>query len=651
IVRNITVARTNGISLSAYARHGCRSVIALPLFVGTAIHGALTIGAEGANTFDESEIGLLVDFANDLAYGTRSLRHAEERHRMMEELRHNLVNQEIVATILRNSLRSGSLTEFLKETLAVVLTTRHPGLLPKGAIFLVEGDSLVLKAYRDLDSDVVTACSQVPMGRCLCGLAARSGELVHAHTVDSRHEYTFPGHADHGHYCVPIRGDAEVLGVLNLYVPAGHLRNAVDDRFVTTIADTLAGVIRRRRAEQALSRARDDLEAQVEARTRELRREIEERQATDKALRRSERNYRTVVDTASEGFWMIDASTRIVDVNDALCRMLNYQREEMVGRSPLDFADGESRDILEEQLISSLWEGRRRFEAVLRAKDGRILFAEFHSTLFENAAGTVSGQFAFVSDITIRKNAEAELHRATEQTEAASRAKSEFLASMSHELRTPLNAIIGFSDAIINEVFGPLDNSRYSGYVDDIHRSGIHLLDLINDILDVAKVEAGKMELHDEVLDVSETVTACLRLVRTRAEEAGVRLHNALPATLPHLFADERRFKQILLNLLTNAVKFSPNGQVTVRGTIDDGGAMAIMVADTGIGMGPDDLRTVLEPFRQVDSKLTRKEGTGLGLPLTKGLVDAHGGVFEIESQLNVGTVITVRFPAWRVRF
>ncbi|MFN3075322.1 MAG: PAS-domain containing protein [Alphaproteobacteria bacterium] len=640
-------------SLSVLARLGFRSVVALPLHEGTAVLGALTLCAEEPGALAEAEVGLLVDFANDLAYGLRALRHAAERLRALEELRDNLISQEIVATILRGSLRAVSLTEILADTLALVVSSRRQGLLPKGAIFLAEGDHLVMKAHYRLSDDSRKACARIPLGWCLCGQAAKSGEMIHASSVNDHHDHVHSGehgiHEDHGHYCVPIRSDETVLGVLNLYVSSGHQSDPILERFVTTVADTLAGVIRRRHAEESLSRAHDNLEMEVEARTRELRQEIEERHAADLALRRSERKYRTVIDTASEGFWMIDASTRTVDVNDSLCRMLGYAREEIIGKSLLDFADEDSRFPLEEQLVTSLWQDRRSFEATLAAKGGRRLFAEFHTTMFENAAGSLRGQFAFVTDITARKAAEAELRRATEQTAAASRAKSEFLASVSHELRTPLNAIIGFSDAIISEVFGPLGNERYQGYIDDIHRSGVHLLALINDILDIAKVEAGKVELHEEELEITHTVKACLRLLRPRAQEMGVKLYSRIPKDLPRLFADERRLKQILLNLVTNAVKFSPQGEVTVQAGLLPDGELTITVTDSGIGISPEDLAKVLEPFHQVDSHLTRKEGTGLGLPLTRGLVEAHGGVFEIESHPGVGTKVTTRFPAHRV--
>jgi signal transduction histidine kinase len=235
---------------------------------------------------------------------------------------------------------------------------------------------------------------------------------------------------------------------------------------------------------------------------------------------------------------------------------------------------------------------------------------------------------------------------------ASSRAKSDFLANMSHELRTPLNAIIGFSDVIRNELFGELKVPQYKSYIDDIHASGVHLLKLINDILDVAKIEAGKLELNDELVDLQELVGATLRLVRERADSQGVELAAQFPPPTPALLGDERKLKQILLNLLSNAVKFAlPGGKAMVRVTLADNGGVTIVVTDTGIGIPSDYIGKAFDPFIQVDSGLNRKfNGTGLGLTLTKAMVELHGGTIELASALGQGTSVTMRFPAERTR-
>jgi len=248
--------------------------------------------------------------------------------------------------------------------------------------------------------------------------------------------------------------------------------------------------------------------------------------------------------------------------------------------------------------------------------------------------------------------AETELRAALTSAESANRTKSEFLANMSHELRTPLNAIIGFSEVMGTGVFGPLGNEKYRDYVGNIHDSGRHLLDIINDILDVSKIESGSMELLEETMTVSVVVAASIRLVRERALRGGITLKTDLPPHLPLLRGDSRRIKQILLNLLSNAVKFTPSGGtvcVSVERTPD--GGLMLRVTDSGIGMKPEDIPLALIPFRQIDSGLARRhEGTGLGLPLTRALVELHDGQLNLSSRLGEGTEVRVWFPVHRLR-
>jgi two-component system, cell cycle sensor histidine kinase PleC len=236
------------------------------------------------------------------------------------------------------------------------------------------------------------------------------------------------------------------------------------------------------------------------------------------------------------------------------------------------------------------------------------------------------------------------------RTELASQAKSDFLATMSHELRTPLNAIIGFSEVMQEEIFGPLGTPRYVEYCTDIHASAQHLLSLINDILDSAKVEAGKYELHEEPTDLPQLVEASARLMRGRAAQKGIALSLSL-TPLPPILADERALRQILLNLLSNAVKFTPNGgRVSLSTGCSDSGAVLVEVRDTGIGIPAEDLAHVLNHFsRASNAHLSSESGTGLGLPIVRGLVALHGGELRIASQPGAGTVVTVELPASRV--
>ena len=245
-----------------------------------------------------------------------------------------------------------------------------------------------------------------------------------------------------------------------------------------------------------------------------------------------------------------------------------------------------------------------------------------------------------------------QLAEARDTADLANRAKSEFLANMSHELRTPLNAVMGFSEVIKNELFGPVGTAQYIDCAGDIYTSGAHLLEIINDILDLSKIEAGRLELSAERVDLREVADAVMRLVRPRAEADGVILVNGLTAGLPNLDADKRKLKQMLLNLLSNAVKFTPeSGTVDLNAFVREDGGLTVCVRDTGIGIDPDQFDVVLSPFGQIDSALAREhQGTGLGLPLVKALVEAHEGSIELDSAVGRGTEVSLHFPASRSR-
>ena len=237
-----------------------------------------------------------------------------------------------------------------------------------------------------------------------------------------------------------------------------------------------------------------------------------------------------------------------------------------------------------------------------------------------------------------------------DEAERANRTKSEFLANMSHELRSPLNAIIGFSEIMKDQLFGALGSAQYREYAFDIWMSGRHLLDLINDILDLSKIEAGKLDLVESRFDLGGTIATCMRIVAGRAEQAEVSIRSTLGADGIVLWADERKIKQILINLLTNAIKFTkPGGRVKV-GVVEREGWLEIEISDTGIGIAPHDVEVAFAAFGQVDSSLARKhEGTGLGLPLSRSLTEMHGGRLLLESELGIGTTVRVGLPVDRI--
>jgi signal transduction histidine kinase len=242
------------------------------------------------------------------------------------------------------------------------------------------------------------------------------------------------------------------------------------------------------------------------------------------------------------------------------------------------------------------------------------------------------------------------LRAARDEAERANRAKSEFLANMSHELRTPLNAIIGFSEMLESGYGGELSDRQVS-YAKDIHESGQHLLQIINNVLDMSKVEAGQYQLFEAAVDVRDVARAALTIIGGRAREGDITLELEIGTTLPPVMADERCLRQVMLNLVSNAVKFTrPGGKVTVTGSMASDDGIAIQVTDTGIGIAPEAIDLVMEPFQQANGSFSREfEGTGLGLTISKNFVELHGGRLTIESEVEIGTTVTVWLPPHRV--
>jgi signal transduction histidine kinase len=280
-----------------------------------------------------------------------------------------------------------------------------------------------------------------------------------------------------------------------------------------------------------------------------------------------------------------------------------------------------------------------RTEAYRRALEVRVAELELTKKMLQQ-------QGAELSQVVER------LFVAREKEHEANLAKSEFLANMSHELRTPLNSIIGFTEIMQLGSFGQVRNARYREYLGHIHTSGDHLLQLINDMLDLAKVEAGKLELEEQAIDFGDLVRSCRNLLEQRIGGGSLEFEERIPEQLPMLMADERKLRQILFNLLSNAIKYTPaSGRVSVQAWLDAPGRFNFNVTDTGVGMAPEDIPKALEPFGQINNNpmVTGEAGTGLGLPLTKALVELHGGTITLESRPGLGTAVTVTMPAERV--
>ena len=502
--------------------------LGIPLYKGENLVGGIGI-ANRPRGYDEGLVNYLQPFFASCASIVEAYRSDQERKQAVEEVNRNYNIQSALSDILRTSLENIPLEEILSAILKKVLKVPWFAFEEQGSIFLVEDDPdiLVLKAHNNFSAQHLETCGRIPAGKCHCGKAMLTKKIQFSSCIDEGHEIRYEGMPAHGDYCVPILLQDKVTGVLNVHVKDGHPYEKREADFLILVANTIAAIVVRKKAEESLKHYSEDLEEKVVMRTKEFK-------------------------------------------------------------------------------------------------------------------------------------------AAKLEAEAANIAKRDFLASMAHKLRTPLNAIIGFSQVLQARYFGALAEKQ-SEYVDDILESGHHLLSLINDILDLSKVEAGKMELALSRVNIKRLLENSLVMVKEKAHNHGIALELNVPDPLKKIKidADERKLKQIMFNFLSNAAKFTPDGgkiEVSARlldaqdkvvepGTNEET-FVEICVSDTGIGIATEDQARVFEPFIQVKGGITGKTaGTGLGLSLTKDFAALHKGRIWLESEgLGKGSRFFVRFPVQAAR-
>jgi PAS domain S-box-containing protein len=381
--------------------------------------------------------------------------------------------------------------------------------------------------------------------------------------------------------------------------------------------------------------------------------DIEKRRRAELAVREAEQRFRGMFENSVSGIYQIAPEGRFISANPAMAEILGYRSAAEMMENMKDIAsiyiNPEDRKSFVDKL---LFEGRvSGVETQVMRKDGQKIWVMENARVVRNERGSVEYFEGSIWDVTERKEAEAAMNNARLQAEISSRTRMEFLANMSHELRTPLNAVIGFSEIIKDEVMGPLGVPVYKEYAQDIYDSGNYLLKVISEILEVSKIETGNRELALTNFKLAKALKSCMIIMATRIEQAKVEVHLDISDDLPELMAEELGIKQVMLNLIGNAIKFTPEGgRVDVTAKVQDSGELYIDVKDTGIGMTKDEIKKAMQPFGKVDTAFSSmKAGTGLGLTIVDSLVSLHGGRLEITSESGRGTLARVVLPAFRV--
>ncbi|MBF0371103.1 MAG: PAS domain S-box protein [Magnetococcales bacterium] len=372
--------------------------------------------------------------------------------------------------------------------------------------------------------------------------------------------------------------------------------------------------------------------------------DISQRRQMEEALRRSELKYRSILESTTEGFWLFDPITfQVLEVNDALCDMLEASREDILGRTPLDFVEPGQYELLMAIGGEITKSNHREFDTVFLSSQGREIYVHAHCTTLRDEAGRAEVAFAFFTDLTGHKELEKRILQAKASAEQANQAKSMFLAHMSHEIRTPMNTIIGMGELLAEENL-PVPLMRQ---LDILNRAGLGLMALINDILDLSKIEAGQLELEESLFDLSALLSEVMDVLIPQAREKGIGLGlHQLEAIPQRVVGDSQRLRQILFNLVGNAIKFSEQGEVTVKIVPSGQGRLLFAVKDAGIGIPKEKLSSIFDPFTQADYSTTRRYGgTGLGLAICWKLIQRMGGWIRVESMVGEGSEFSFEVP------
>ena len=632
------------------------AVIAVPLKTGDVAFGALIIYAREKEAFNAGEVALLEELGRSLSYGLMALRARKERDKAERELRERNDELAAMARVFRGTTGELDIQAILMEALQGAMEVTN---LEGGTLCLVDPikDCLVLHAQKNASREMATALSQdaIPIGECLCGQAARTGEAFILWDNASGSAYTqreaLRQEGIRFHAALPMKAHNQVVGVLCVFSREARVPTERQLQLVQDMCSPLALAIENARLYAKVQQHAGELEERVKERTRQLQREVEERRQAEESLRYSEQKYRELVENANSIILRMDREGRITFFNEFAQKYFGFKESDILGQSVVGTivppTESSGRDLV--RLIQGVAQNPEQYarnENENMRSNGERVWIAWTNKPVRDAAGQITECLCVGNDISELKEAERQLLQAKEEAEAADRVKSAFLATMSHELRTPLNSIIGFTGLLLQGFSGPLTEKQRK-QLGMVQNSGRHLLALINDVLDISKIEAGQLEMAREKFDLRSALDKVVETVRPLAEKKGLGLHARLATDVVHIVGDRRRVEQVLANLLSNAIKFTERGEITVTCQVKPPWVVTA-VRDTGMGISAEEIAGLFRPFHQIDNGIARQsEGTGLGLSISKRLVEMMGGTLGVESAYGVGSTFSFTLP-WR---